>query len=94
MPFAGACEVLGYDVYQVANEGKTVCVVPAEQADAALKAMQNNVYGVDAAIIGEVVESPKIGFARFYSYRVWRFAHYGYACWRTIATHLLVFFCY
>lgn len=55
----GACEMLGYDVYQVANEGKMVCVVPAEQADAALKAMQNNVYGVDAAIIGEVVEKPK-----------------------------------
>lgn len=55
----GACEMLGYDVYQVANEGKMVCVVPAEQADAALKAMQNNVYGVDAAIIGEVVEKPE-----------------------------------
>lgn len=55
----GACGMLGYDVYQVANEGKMVCVVPAEQADAALKAMQNNVYGVDAAIIGEVVEKPE-----------------------------------
>lgn len=55
----GACEMLGYDVYQVANEGKMVCVVPAEQADAALKAMQNNVYGVDAVIIGEVVEKPE-----------------------------------
>lgn len=55
----GACEMLGYDVYQVANEGKMVCVVPAEQADAALKVMQNNVYGVDAAIIGEVVEKPE-----------------------------------
>ena len=55
----GACEMLGYDVYQVANEGKMVCVVPAEQEDAALKAMQNNVYGVDAAIIGEVVEKPE-----------------------------------
>lgn len=55
----GACEMLGYDVYQVANEGKMVCVVPAEQADAALEAMQNNVYGADAAIIGEVVEKPE-----------------------------------
>ncbi len=27
----GACEMLGYDVYQVANEGKMVCVVPAKQ---------------------------------------------------------------
>ena len=55
----GACEMLGYDVYQVANEGKMVCVVPAKQADAALAAMKANKYGVDAAIIGEVVETPE-----------------------------------
>ncbi len=54
----GACEMLGYDVYQVANEGKMVCVVPAEQAEAALAAMRANKYGTDAAIIGEVVETP------------------------------------
>ena len=35
-----ACEMLGYDVLQVANEGKMVAVVPAEQADAALAAMR------------------------------------------------------
>lgn len=55
----GACEMLGYDVYQVANEGKMVCVVPAEQAEAALAAMRANGYGADAAIIGEVVETPE-----------------------------------
>ena len=51
-----ACEMLGYDVLQVANEGKMVCVVPADEADAALGAMRANKYGVDAAIIGEVGE--------------------------------------
>lgn len=55
----GACEMLGYDVYQVANEGKMVCVVPVEQAEAALAAMRANKYGTDAAIIGEVVEMPE-----------------------------------
>lgn len=55
----GACEMLGYDVYQVANEGKMVCVVPAGQAEAALAAMRANKYGADAAIIGEVVETPE-----------------------------------
>lgn len=50
----GACEMLGYDVLQVANEGKMVCVVPAEQAEAALAAMRANKYGKDATIIGEV----------------------------------------
>ncbi len=52
----GACEMLGYDVFQVANEGKMVCVVAPEAADAALAAMRANKYGHDAAIIGEVVE--------------------------------------
>ncbi len=50
----GACELLGYDVYQVANEGKMVCVVAADQAEAALAAMHASKYGADAQIIGEV----------------------------------------
>ncbi len=50
----GACEMLGYDVFQVANEGKMVAVVPADEAEAALAAMRANKYGTDAAIIGEV----------------------------------------
>ncbi len=53
----GACEMLGYDVFQVANEGKMVCVVPADQAEAALAAMRANRYGADAAIIGHVEEA-------------------------------------
>lgn len=53
----GACEMLGYDVYQVANEGKMVCVVAADQAQAALEAMKRSPYGADAAIIGEVSEA-------------------------------------
>ena len=40
----GACDMLGYDVFQVANEGKMVCVVPADQADAALEAMKAAPY--------------------------------------------------
>jgi len=54
----GACEMLGYDVYQVANEGKMVAVVPPEQADAALAAMRASRYGEEAAIIGQVTEGP------------------------------------
>ncbi len=50
----GACDMLGYDVLQVANEGKMVCVVAPEDADEALAAMRANPYGADAAIIGEV----------------------------------------
>lgn len=61
----GACEMLGYDVLQVANEGKMVCVVPADEADAALGAMRANKYGVDAAIIGEVGEMRPSAGRRF-----------------------------
>lgn len=53
----GACEMLGYDVYQVANEGKMVAVVPAEQSEAALAAMRSAPYGENAAIIGRVGET-------------------------------------
>lgn len=50
----GACEMLGYDVFQVANEGKMVCVVAADEAEAALAAMRSSTYGENAALIGEV----------------------------------------
>lgn len=50
----GACDMLGYDVYQVANEGKMVCVVSADEAEAALAAMKKDPHGKEAAIIGEV----------------------------------------
>ena len=53
----GACEMLGFDVFQVANEGKFVIIVPEEEAEDALKACKNNVYGKDAAIIGRTLET-------------------------------------
>ena len=53
----GACDMLGYDILQVANEGKMVCVVAADQAEAALAAMKAGPYGQDAAIIGHVGEA-------------------------------------
>ena len=49
-----ACEMLGFDPLYVANEGKLVAIVPAEDADKVLKAMRGNHYGKGAAIIGEV----------------------------------------
>ncbi|MBE6464411.1 MAG: hydrogenase expression/formation protein HypE [Eggerthellaceae bacterium] len=52
----GACEMLGYNVMQVANEGKMVCIVAPDEAKAALEAMRSDPYGIDAAIIGTVSE--------------------------------------
>ena len=53
----GACEMLGYDVFQVANEGKIICVVAAQEAEQVLAAMRRSSYGQDAAIIGEIKEA-------------------------------------
>jgi len=49
-----ACEMLGFDPLYVANEGRMIAIVPPEDADKVLKAMHQNKYGKDAAIIGEV----------------------------------------
>ena len=53
-----ACEMLGFDPLYVANEGKLIAIVPAEEAQAALAAMQQDKYGSRAAIIGKVEAAP------------------------------------
>ncbi|WP_370674267.1 hydrogenase expression/formation protein HypE [Pleomorphomonas sp. PLEO] len=53
---AAACELLGLDPLNVANEGKLVAVVAAEAAEMLVAAMRTHPLGVDAAIIGEAVE--------------------------------------
>ena len=48
------CELLGLDPCYVANEGRFVAVLPAEQADQALAIMRSHPLGENAAIIGQV----------------------------------------
>lgn len=48
----GACEILGLDPLQIANEGKLVAVVPAHEAEAALEAMRADPLGREATRIG------------------------------------------
>ncbi|MDA3661622.1 hydrogenase expression/formation protein HypE [Mycobacterium xenopi] len=55
---SGACELLGIDPLYVANEGKFVAVVPAEEADAALAALRSHPLGAEAAEIGQIVAEP------------------------------------
>jgi hydrogenase expression/formation protein HypE len=55
---AAACEMLGFDPLFVANEGKILAFVAAKDADKALQIIQQNPYGANAAIIGEVLASP------------------------------------
>jgi hydrogenase expression/formation protein HypE len=52
----GMCEILGLDPLYLANEGKLVAIVPAEDADAALAAMRAHPLGGEACIIGRVSE--------------------------------------
>jgi hydrogenase expression/formation protein HypE len=52
------CEMLGYDPYFLACEGRVVAVVSAGDADRALAALRSASGGADAAIIGTVREQP------------------------------------
>ncbi len=53
-----ACEFLGLDPLYVANEGKLVAIVPAEQSALLLATMRAHPLGRNAALIGEVVADP------------------------------------
>jgi hydrogenase expression/formation protein HypE len=54
----GACELLGLDPLNVANEGKLIAIAETGSADALLQAMREDPHGGDAAIIGEVLDDP------------------------------------
>ena len=55
---SAACEFLGLDPLYVANEGKLVAIAPAADAAPLLAAMRAHPRGLDAALIGEVIEDP------------------------------------
>ncbi len=61
-----ACELLGLDPLYVANEGKLVAIVGADEADEALDLMRAHPLGQGAAIIGDVVEDPN-GFVQLHT---------------------------
>jgi hydrogenase expression/formation protein HypE len=50
----GACEMLGLDPLYVANEGKLLAVVPAEDADLLVETMRRHPLGRNSAVIGAV----------------------------------------
>jgi hydrogenase expression/formation protein HypE len=53
---AAACELLGLDPLNVANEGKLVCIATHDAAVNLLGVMRSHELGRDAAIIGTVIE--------------------------------------
>ncbi len=50
----GMCELLGFDPFYVANEGKIILVVASEDADKVLEVMKQNEFGKESTIIGEI----------------------------------------
>ena len=52
---AAACELLGLDPLNVANEGKLIAICAAADAPRLLTVMRAHPLGVDAALIGEVI---------------------------------------
>lgn len=68
-----ACEVLGYDVLHVANEGKLVAIVGDDDAERVLKAMRAHPLGKEAACIGTVSDDNPglvMGYTAYGSTRV------------------------
>lgn len=67
------CSFLGLDPLYLANEGKCICILPADLADKALAAMRHSPHGRDAAAIGTVTDErpgkvllhTRIGGSRF-----------------------------
>jgi hydrogenase expression/formation protein HypE len=54
----GACELLGLDALNVANEGKLIAIAPAEDAARLLGVLRRHPLGREAMVIGEVIADP------------------------------------
>jgi len=52
-----AADMLGFDVLNIANEGKFVAIVSPESADDCLNLCKNHPLGKEASIIGQVVQT-------------------------------------
>ena len=50
----GFCELLGFDPFYVANEGKIILIVAPEDAEKVVEVMRKSELGKESAIIGEI----------------------------------------
>lgn len=50
------CSFLGLDPFYLANEGKLICILPQEKAEAALTLMRSLKYGEEAVQVGTVLD--------------------------------------
>lgn len=57
----GACDLLGIDILNIANEGILIAIVSPQESDSILDIMKSNPLGRNSAIIGEVARhNPKL----------------------------------
>jgi hydrogenase expression/formation protein HypE len=52
----GVCDLLGFDPFYLANEGKLVAFVPQEKTESVLEAMKTDPLGEGSVIIGKVTD--------------------------------------
>jgi hydrogenase expression/formation protein HypE len=52
----GVCDLLGFDPFYLANEGKLVAFVPQEEVESVLRAMKTDPLGMESMIIGRVID--------------------------------------
>ena len=55
----GMCELLGFDPFYVANEGKIIIITSADDADRVVEVMKRNELGINSVVIGEVTDNHK-----------------------------------
>jgi hydrogenase expression/formation protein HypE len=58
-PVKGLCEILGFDPFYLANEGKVLIVASNEEHQKVLQIMRSSPLGKKAEVIGEVVDNNK-----------------------------------
>ncbi len=56
-----ACNLLGINPLQIANEGIIIAIVPPEYVEEALSVMRESPHGAKAKIIGDVIEASTAG---------------------------------
>lgn len=52
----GLCEMLGFDPFYVANEGKVIIIAPARDAEKIVEVLKTTREGKEAAVIGEICD--------------------------------------
>ncbi|WP_042351909.1 hydrogenase expression/formation protein HypE [Bacillus massiliigorillae] len=55
----GACDLLGFDPLYLANEGKVIIIVPAQEKECVLEVLHSFTEGKDAVCVGHIANTDK-----------------------------------